>query len=89
MNIILKSPYCSVGFLTIPKLSVSFPVFIRGQLWVGDANRETELTSKILTLERTLGNFSTLAVIPATQEAEVRRISVGIQPGQIVLETPS
>jgi hypothetical protein len=56
---------------------------------VGDANRETELTSKILTLERTLGNFSTLAVIPATQEAEVRRISAQGQPRQKVNKTPS
>jgi hypothetical protein len=28
-------------------------------------------------------------VIPATQEAEIRRIAIGSQPGQIVLETLS
>jgi hypothetical protein len=48
-----------------------------------------KLRQKLVGKGRIAGHWWLTSIIPATQEAEIRRIVVQGQPGQIVLETLS
>jgi hypothetical protein len=62
------------------------PVAYTGPLNNFEANTRRHITSTVKTV---IYSPALTPVILATQEAEVRRIAVGSQPGEIVLETLS